>query len=120
MIVIDEDVYMDNGMHEGANETIVVTGHSDPAQVIQAFERASERMMTIDDEGHEYADMSRAYVAGAYTPSYVSTPTVTERGIEMYVDAQNRIGSGMRLALRRVLREELERVVTDARVSVGG
>ncbi|KRF36595.1 hypothetical protein [Nocardioides sp. Soil805] len=117
MIVIDEDVYRDNGMHEGSNEIIVVTGHSEPARVIEALEKAGDRMLTIDDEGHVHADANQAALAGAYTPNYVSTPTVTDRGIEMYLDAKGSIGPEMADALRRVLREELERVVADARVS---
>ncbi|GAA5105740.1 hypothetical protein GCM10023339_01940 [Alloalcanivorax gelatiniphagus] len=117
MIVIDEDVYAYDGSGTGANEVIVVTGAFDQARVVQALDKAGERMMLVDTDGHEHRTIDEVSEAGAYTPSYFSDPVVTERGVEMYLDTGGVIESGMGETLRRVLREELARVVTDARVS---
>ena len=119
VIVIDEDVYAYDGTGMGANQVIVVTGTFDHALVVQALEKAGERMMLVDDDGHEHGGFDEVDAAGAYTPSYVSAPSATARGIEMYLDAQGVIEMPMRQTLLRVLEEELGRVVTDARVSDG-
>lgn len=119
MIVIDEDVYAYDGTGTGANERIVVAGTFDQALVVEGLKKAGERMMLVDTDGHEHRTFEEVHEAGAYTPSYVSDPCVTDRGIEMYLDAQGAIESGMRRTLHRVLREELGRVVADARVSDG-
>jgi hypothetical protein len=76
-------------------------------------------MMLVDTEGREYDEIDGVLAAGAYTPSWVSTPTVTDRGVEMYLDVQGGIEDAMKETLHRLLREELEPVVTDARVEDG-
>jgi hypothetical protein len=118
MITIDEDVFGWNEQFQSSNETFVVAGEFERSAVLRGLERAAHRFVTIDQDGYEHPDMEAAAAAGRFTPSYVSDPEPTERGIQVYVDAKGGIDPPMADALRRVLREELERVATDAHVSV--
>ena len=118
MITVDPEVFGWNTEYQSSNETFVVSGDFDRAAVLTGLERAAQRFVTIDQDGHEHPDMEAAAAAECFTPSYVSDPVLTEDGIRVYVDASGGMDPPMAHALREVLREELERVAADARVVV--
>lgn len=118
MIDIDSDVFTFDEEQDMSKETFVVTGDFDPAVVVTALDRASDRFMAIDENGieHDAAGLDAAFRAGLETPSYVSDPEVTSQGVQLYVDCNGVIPDPMAEGLRRVLREELSAVGVEARV----
>ena len=61
--------------------------------------------------------VDEAVGAGADSPSYVSDPKVTDRGIEVYIDNKGVIPDSMAATLRKVLTEELESAGYTGRIS---
>ena len=61
--------------------------------------------MLVDTEGVEHLtddSMNEAARDGADSPSYVSDPKVTDRGIEVYIDNKGVIPDSMAATLREV------------------
>ena len=120
MIRIDPDVFTYQPELDMSKETFVVTGVHDDGAVTAALERASERFMSVDTEGVEHLteeSMDEAVGAGTDSPSYVSDPKVTDRGIEVYIDNKGVIPDPMAATLRKVLTEELESAGYTGRIS---
>jgi len=120
VIQIDPDVFTFQPELDMSNERFVVTGVQDAGLVVAALERASERFMGVDTNGVEHAtyeSLSDAVDAGADSPSYVSDPEVTERGVELYVDCKGVIEDAMGATLRKILTEELAAARYAGRVS---
>ncbi len=120
MIQIDSDVFNYQPERDMSNERFVVTGVQDAAPVTAALVRASERFMMVDSNGVEHPtdeSLSDAVSAGADSPSYVSDPNVTERGIDVYIDCKGVIDDPMSATLRRILTEELAAAEYAGRVS---
>lgn len=110
MIQIDTDVFTYQPELDMSNERFVVTDVQEAEPVIAALKRASERFMGVDTNGVEHAteeSMQAAVDAGADSPSYVSDPEVTDRGIEVYLDCKGVIEDTMAATLREILVEEL-------------
>lgn len=120
MIQIDPEVF---AYHEDlgySNETILVVGTNDTDVVVQALRGAGQRFLNVDETGAEHSDQESAdsaYQAGLATPNYVSDPTITEGGVEMYVDCKGSMEDPMAEKLRQILRETLEAAGVEARVS---
>ena len=120
VVHIDPDVFTYQPELDMSKETFVVTGVQDDGAVTAALERASERFMSVDTEGVEHLtddSMNEAVGAGADSPSYVSDPKVTDRGIEVYIDNKGVIPDSMAATLRKVLTEELEAAGYTGRIS---
>ena len=118
-VVIDADVFTYQEDLGYSHETFVVTGASDNRVVVEALGRAARRFMRVDETGEEhFSDESAtaAYVAGLYTPNYVSDPEVTRRGVELYLDCKGAIEDAMAVRLRTILRQELEAAGVHAHV----
>ena len=110
MIQIDTDVFTYQPELDMSNERFVVTDVQEAEPVIAALRRASERFMEVDTNGVEHSteeSMQVAVDAGADSPSYVSDPEVTDRGIEVYLDCKGVIEDRMAATLREILVEEL-------------
>ena len=110
MIQIDTYVFTYQPELDMSNERFVVTDVQEAEPVIAALKRASERFMGVDTNGVEHAteeSMQAAVDAGADSPSYVSDPEVTDRGIEVYLDCKGVIEDTMAATLREILVEEL-------------
>lgn len=110
MIQIDTDVFTYQPELDMSNERFVVTDVQEAEPVIAALKRASERFMGVDTNGVEHSteeSMQAAVDAGADSPSYVSDPEVTDRGIEVYLDCKGVIEDTMAATLREILVEEL-------------
>ena len=116
MITIDPDLFEFDDSLGYSLETFVVTGSFDQQPVLDALARASERFLRVGQDGSEGLDPEEAAAADISVPSYVSDPRVTEQGVEIYVDGGGAMDPPMAATLRRVLREELEGVVANARV----
>ena len=87
--------------------------------VVAALKVAGQPFMGVDAEGVEHPDqegVDAALLAGGDTPSYVSEPESTANGIEVYLDYQGSIEPAAEETLRRILREELERLDLDLEV----
>lgn len=125
-VTLDPDVFAYDELEEHSYETFVVAGADDPrtsAAVVQALRRAGNRFLATDETGVEHrsgAEVEAAAVAGLYTPNYVSDPTPTAAGVEVYVDCKGVIEDAMAATFRRVLTEELAQVGVPLRVSVAG
>jgi hypothetical protein len=120
VIQIDPDVFTFQPELDMSNERFVVTGVQDAGPVVAALERASERFMGVDTNGVEHAtyeSLISAADAGADSPSYVSDPEVTERGVEVYIDCKGVIEDAMGATLRKILTEELAAAGYAGRVS---
>lgn len=120
VIQIDPDVFTYQPELDMSNERFVVTGVHDAGSVTAALERASERFMGVDTTGVEHSteeSLFDAVNAGADSPSYVSDPEATERGIEVYVDCKGVIEDAMAATLRNILTEELAAAGYTGRVS---
>lgn len=117
MITIDADLFDFDDSRGYSLETFAVSGDFDQTVAMAALGRASERFLRVGEDGSEDLDAEEAAAADILVPSYVSDPLVTERGIEVYVDAGGAIDAPMAATLRRVLREELERADLTARVT---
>jgi len=110
VIQIDTDVFTYQPELDMSNERFVVTDVQEAEPVIAALRRASERFMEVDTNGVEHSteeSMQVAVDAGADSPSYVSDPEVTDRGIEVYLDCKGVIEDRMAATLREILVEEL-------------
>lgn len=110
MIQIDTDVFTYQPELDMSNERFVVTEVEEAGPVIAALKRASERFMQVDTNGVEHTteeSMLAAVDAGADSPSYISEPEVTDRGIEVYLDCKGVIEDTMAATLREILIEEL-------------
>jgi len=116
VITIDSDLFDFDDSLGYSLETFVVTGDFDRSAVLDALGRASERFLGVGQDGSEDLDAEEAAAADILVPSYVSDPRVTGQGIEIYVDGGGAMDAPMAATLRRVLREELEPVVAEARV----
>lgn len=116
VITIDPELFEFDDSLGYSLETFAVSGDFPQAAVMTALARASERFLHVGQDGAENLDREAAAEADILTLSYVSDPRITERGIEVYVDGDGAMDAPMAATLRRVLREELERVVTTARV----
>lgn len=111
MIRIDPDVFTYQEELDYSKETIVVTGFGGTDRIVEALKKAGRRFMLVDETGTEHPDheaAEAAYTSGSYTPNYCSQPTVTDAGVEMYLDCKGAIEKAMADTLRQVLREELE------------
>ena len=123
MVTIDSDVFAYDDENDYSNESFVVSGSLDAATtyaVLAALSRAGARFMLVDETGveHPHAEAAEAALrADLYTPNYVSDAEVTASGVEVYVDCKGSIEDPMAETFRRVLREELELVEVDVRVS---
>lgn len=110
MVHIDPLVFTYQPELDMSHERFVVTQVPDDGAVVAALLRASARFMDVDTDGVEHASyesMSAAVNAGADSPSYVSDPENTVRGIEVYVDCKGVIMDAMAATLRSILAEEL-------------
>jgi hypothetical protein len=108
---IDADVFAYREGIGASNERFVLTGAADQARAMAAVAKAGARFMRVDETGKEYPDdtsLDAAYLAGLYTPNYVSDPRVTAEGVELYIDCKGSIEPPMVLAFRKILQEELD------------
>jgi hypothetical protein len=113
MITIDPMVFAYDEDQGLSYETFAVVGDIDGAAegvVVAALNRAITRLMCVGENGVEYADQEAAASAGEYTANYASDPERTGNGIEVYLDCKGAIEPPMEETLRRVLREELDRL----------
>lgn len=111
-IVIDSDVFAVVGRYGSSNETIVVSGSFSDRAGVAALNRFRVRAMNVDERGTEHHDVYASPPLDAsgdvlYTPNYTSEPTITPRGIGVYVDCKGAIEAPMRVRFLAILRDEL-------------
>jgi hypothetical protein len=117
MISIDPDVLTYNDEAEFSFETFVVTGDFESTPVAAALDAAADRFMLVDEAGTVHPDFESMEAAGVISAaSYVSDAEITERGVEVYIDCQGGIEDPVGVALRRVLADVLQDIVSDAHV----
>lgn len=108
-IVIDDDVY---GLspHYSSYETISVTADAPRKVLVRALTRAGRRMMSVGEDGLEYADVEKAYMQDIYTPNWVADVEVDDRGAAgFYIDCKGAIETPMAEKFKQILAEELVR-----------
>lgn len=118
MIQIDPDVFTHPRSDDFPREAFVVCGE-DVDGLFKAVDGARLRFQCVDETGAEHPDIDAAeaaYQSGLYTPNYCAQPAPHEDGVLGYVDCKGEIPDPMGETFRAILREELEAVVTDARV----
>lgn len=126
VVVMDDDVFGHDDTRDISSEYFVVVSSAPTHHVVEAVGRANERFMLVDEQGTEHPDHAALEAALAahtdgelYTPNYAADPRVTQAGVEGYLDCKGGIEPAMGETLRRVLREELERLGATTRVRVG-
>jgi hypothetical protein len=117
MITIDPDVLTYDDERGFSLETFAVTGDFEPTVVVEALDAAAARFMLVDEVGTVHPDFDAMEAAGVISAaSYVSDAEVTERGVEVYIDCQGSVEDAVAVALRGIIANALENVVTDAHI----
>lgn len=125
-IVIEDDVYAatdDPGEANGAfNESIVVESDGPQGLVILALTRAANRMLWVDEDGHEQnrLELMRTPQNEVYTPNSVTDVTLDANSNPgFYIDCKGVITPPMAERFQQILIEELKfQGVTTALVRV--
>jgi hypothetical protein len=117
MITIAPDVLLYDDERGFSLETFAVTGEFEPRIVADALDAVAPKFMLVDEVGTLHSDFDAMNAAGVISAaSYVSDAEVTERGVEVYIDCQGAVEDAVAVALRGVLANALENVVTQAHV----
>jgi hypothetical protein len=116
-IEVEAQVFSGDGEHW--NETVIITGSSDPQAAALALRRAGERFYAVAEDGRELVGEDAEAVADdLYTPNYVSHVRLAPRGPWCYVDCKGYVPPPMRERMIAILVEELEHGGIDAHVEV--
>ena len=107
----------------GGDATFVVDAESlDHPQVLDAVATAvmaaGERFSRVDwDTGRELSEEEINVPHAAYTPNFVSSPTVSDLGVAVWADTKGELNQPMLDGMLTILVEELTKLDVDTRVS---